>query len=225
MHANGAHTHITTEINQITHNKMKKALIFAILCIFCIGAQAQDKPYEVKSGIVTMEMDMMGQKVVQELYFDDYGAKQATISEFQGRKMRGLEVNGENLMIDDETNTAMRMPGMGMGGEKINFADKSEKNIKKNKIKELGEEEYIGLPCQKYSYRVMTMGGAMTTYVWVYKGITLKTSMKTDFGEMGMGATKLQEDVEIDPAMFTVPEGITIQEMRRPAGPPQGFDF
>jgi hypothetical protein len=49
--------------------------------------------------------------------------------------------------------------------------------------------------------------------------------MKTDFGEMGMAATKIQEDVQIDPAMFVVPEGVTIQEMRRPAGPPQGFDF
>ena len=202
---------------------MKKALIFAILCIFCIGAQAQDKPYEVKSGIVTMEMDMMGQKVVQELYFDDYGAKQATISEFQGRKRRGLEVNGENLMIDDETNTAMRMPGMGMGGEKINFADKSEKNIKKNKIKELGTEEVAGVMCTKYSAAIFMMGQVVKQTVWIYKGITVKTSVKTDFGEMGQTAVKIVEDVEIPASTFEVPEGLKIQEMRRP--PMGGGEF
>ena len=215
---------------------MKKCIIISLLMAICFGAAAQEKIYSVKSGIITMEMDMMGRAVVQEIYFDDYGAKKATVMDMRGQKTRNIVVDGKTLMINDKENTATTMPSMGPGGgpgfgpgagmgSDINFLNLDEKTIKKNKIEELGEEEYIGLPCQKYSYRVMTMGGAMTTYVWVYKGITLKTSMKTDFGEMGMGATKLQEDVEIDPAMFTVPEGITIQEMRRPAGPPQGFDF
>ena len=53
---------------------MKKILIIAILCMIGIGANAQERLYDVKSGIVTMEMDMMGRKVVQEIYFDDYGA-------------------------------------------------------------------------------------------------------------------------------------------------------
>lgn len=218
---------------------MKKCIIISLLMAVCFGAAAQEKIYSVKSGIITMEMDMMGRAIVQEIYFDDYGAKKATVMDMRGQKTRNIVVDGKTLMINDKENTATTMPSMGPGGgpggpgfgpgagmgSDINFLNLDEKTIKKNKIKELGEEEYLGLPCQKYSYRVMMMGGVMTTYVWVYKGITLKTSMKTDFGEMGMGATKLQEDVEIDPAMFTVPEGITIQEMRRPAGPPQGFDF
>ena len=215
---------------------MKKLIIIAALMAFCLGVQAQEKRYSVKSGIITMEMDMMGQAIVQEIYFDDYGAKQATVMNMRGQKTRNIVVDGKTVMVNDEEKTAMTMPSMGPGGpgggpgaglmgSDINYLNLDEKTIKKNKIKELGEEEIIGLPCKKYSYRVMMMGGAMTTYVWVYKGITLKTSMKTDFGEMGMAATKLQEDVEIDPAMFVVPEGVTIQEMRRPAGPPQGFDF
>ena len=63
---------------------MKKILLIAALCALGICAQAQEKRYEVKSGIVTMEMDMMGRKVVQEIYFDDYGTKQATMSEMTG---------------------------------------------------------------------------------------------------------------------------------------------
>ena len=50
---------------------MKRLALIAALVAFCVGAHAQEKLYEVKSGIVTMEMDMMGRKVVQEIYFDD----------------------------------------------------------------------------------------------------------------------------------------------------------
>ena len=201
---------------------MKKILLIAALCAFCMGAKAQEKMYEVKSGIITMEMDMMGRAVVQEIYFDDYGAKQATVMEFQGKRMRSLEVDGENLMIDDAENTAFKMPGMMMGGgsnEKINFLDKSDKNIRKNKIKVVGTETLLDRECIKYTVSVYMMGQVMKQTVWVYKGIVLKTSIKTDFGEMVQQATKLVEDVEIPASTFEVPEGLEIKSMNRGGGP------
>ena len=213
---------------------MKKILIIAVMCLMGIGAQAQGKKekapqvpmYEVKSGIVTMEMDMMGRKVVQEIYFDDYGAKQAIKMDFQGKKMRSIEVKGENVMIDDEQKTATKMPAMGMGStDKINFLDKSEKNIKKNKIKELGTEVVAGKECTKYSVAVFMMGQVLKQTVWVYKGITLKSSISTDFGEMVQEATNLVEDVEIPAETFEMPEGIKVQQMSMPpmGGGPGGF--
>ena len=204
---------------------MKKFLIIAALCLMCMSAKAQVNMYEVKSGIVTMEMDMMGRKVVQEIYFDDYGAKQAMMVDFQGKKMRAVEVDGENVMIDDEQKTAMKMPAMGMTNEKINFLDKSEKNIRKNKIKELGTEVVADRECTKYSVAVFMMGQVVKQTVWVYKGITLKSSITTDFGEMVQEATKLVEDVEIPAETFEMPEGIKIQQMSRPpmGGGPGGF--
>ena len=178
------------------------------------GAEAPVPMYEVKSGIVTMEMEMMGRKVVQEIYFDDFGAKQAMKMEMRGKKIRAIEIDGENIMIDDEAMTAFRMPAMGMGGnEKINFLDKSEKNIKKNKIKELGTEVIAGKECTKYSVAIFVMGQVVKQQVWVYKGITLKTAISTDYGEMGMTATSIVEDVEIPAETFEVPEGIEIQTM------------
>lgn len=196
--------------------------MIAALCLMGMGAMAQGKKakeapvpmYEVKSGIVTMEMEMMGRKIVQEIYFDDYGLKQAMKLEFQGRKVRAVEVDGENVMIDDESKTATKMPAMGMGtNEKINFLDKSEKNIKKNKIKELGTEMVAGKECTKYSVAIFMMGQVVKQHVWVYKGITLKTAISTDYGEMGMAATSLVEDVEIPAETFEVPEGIEVQTM------------
>ena len=193
---------------------MKKLLIIAALLSFCIGAGAQEKIYEVKSGKVTMEMDMMGQTMVQDIYFDDYGAKQVTVSNFQGQKMRVLVIDGSNVMVNDADKSAVRMPAMGMGSEnRINWLNLDEKTIKKNKIKEAGEEVVAGKTCKKYEYKVMMMGQPISATAWVYKGITLKTSTKTDFGDMGQTATKIEEDIKVDPAMFTIPEGVKIQDM------------
>ena len=141
--------------NLMTH-KMKRFAIIAILAAFCVGAHAQEKIYDVKSGKVTMEMDMMGQTIVQEMYFDDYGAKQATVMDMQGQKMRQITQDGSNIMINDADKTAMKMPAMGMmGGEqRINFSNLDEKHVgkflKKNKIEELGEEVIAGKTCKKY---------------------------------------------------------------------------
>jgi catabolite regulation protein CreA len=195
---------------------MKKLLIIAGLMALCLGAAAQEKIYSVKSGKVTMEMDMMGQKIVQQNYFDDYGVKQATVMEMMGQKMRSIEVDGKNVVIDDAAKTAISMPGMGpqMGGNnKINFLNLDEKTIKKNKIKEEGQEEVAGKMCTKYSYRMLMMGQGVNVHAWVYKGITLKTAIRTDFGEMVTKATKVEEDIQVDPALFVLPEGVEVQEM------------
>ena len=195
---------------------MKKLMIIAGLLALCLGAAAQEKIYSVKSGKVTMEMDMMGQKIIQQIYFDDYGVKQATVMEMMGQKMRGIEVDGKNVMVDDAAKTAISMPGMGpqMGGNnKINFLNLDEKTIKKNKIKEEGQEEVAGKMCTKYSYRMLMMGQGVNVHAWVYKGITLKTAIRTDFGEMITKATKVEEDIQVDPALFALPEGVEVQEM------------
>ena len=195
---------------------MKKLMIIAGLMALCLGAVAQEKIYSVKSGKVTMEMDMMGQKIIQQLYFDDYGVKQATVMEMMGQKMRSIEVDGKNVVIDDASKTAMSIPGMGpqmTGNGSINFLNLDEKTIKKNKIKEEGQEEVAGKMCTKYSYRMLMMGQGVNVHAWVYKGITLKTAIKTDFGEMVTKATKVEEDIQVDPALFVLPEGVEVQEM------------
>ena len=79
---------------------MKKLMIIAGLMVLCLGAAAQEKIYSVKSGKVTMEMDMMGQKIVQQNYFDDYGVKQATVMEMMGQKMRSIEVDEKNVIVE-----------------------------------------------------------------------------------------------------------------------------
>lgn len=191
---------------------MKRFAIIAILAAFCMGAQAQEKLYSVKSGIVTMEMDMMGQSIVQEIYFDDYGAKKATVANFGGQKSRTIVVDGENIMINDDEKTAMKMPMMGQQ-ETVNFSNLDEKTIKKFKVKDLGKETVAGKECTKYEVTVFMMGQPQKQTVWVYKGITLKSSSRSDFGDMVQTATKILENVEIPASMFVVPAGVKVEEM------------
>lgn len=191
---------------------MKRFALIAALVAICAGVQAQEKTYEVKSGIVTMEMDMRGNTVVQEICFDDYGAKKATITNFRGNKMRILEIDGSNVMVNDAEKTATRMPMRGQR-ETVNFLNLDEKAIKKYKVKELGTETVAGKECKKYSITVFMMGQPQKQTVWVYKGITLKSSASSNFGEMVQVATKIQENVEIPASTFTLPEGVQVQDM------------
>ena len=104
------------------------------------------------------------------------------------------------------------MPMMGQG-ETVNFLNLDEKTVKKYKVKELGTETVAGKECKKYSITVFMMGQPQKQTVWVYKGITLKSSASSDFGEMVQVATKVQENVEIPASTFTLPEGVEVQEM------------
>ena len=142
------------------------------------------------------------------------------VVEMRGQKMRGIEVDGEMVMINDAENTAMKMPAMGMTNEKINFLDQSPKNIRRNKIKEIGKETLLGKECTIYTVAVFMMGNVVKQTVWIYKGITLKSSITTDWGEMVQTATALVEDTEIPAETFTLPEGIEIQTMSH--GPRSG---
>lgn len=192
-----------------------KSLIAAALLTFAVSATAQDAVFGIKSGIVTTEMDMMGQPMTQKLYFDDFGKKQVTVSDFGGGQMRMLQQDGAQIMINDAEKTATRMPAFGMmgGGAQINFNNLTDEVKAQNNIKELGEETIAGKACKKYSITTEGMMGEQTRTVWIYKGITMKSSTSMgDMGEMVQTVTKLEEDATIDAAMFTVPAGVEIQE-------------
>ena len=57
------------------------------------------------------------------------------------------------------------------------------------------------------------MGGTQKTKVWIYKGITLKSSTESDFGTMEQVCSKFEENAAIQASMFTLPEGVEPQEM------------
>ena len=187
--------------------------------------------YGVKSGIITMSMGDMGgfggfgalgggDAIAQKIYFDDYGRRTVTESIMAETTTRSIVVGDETLMINDTDSTIVKMPVMGamrgMSGtpKPIDWLNLDAKTIKKNKIKEIGDETVAGIPCKVYTMRINMMGSFQTQTLWIYKGITMKTETQTDWGTMGQSAIAFQENAEIPASKFEVPTNYQVREMQ-----------
>ena len=205
---------------------MKKMFLAAALLAVVSLANAQapaNAPYGVKSGVITMSMDMMGNEMITETYFDDYGLKTAQVSEGgfmggEGKTRTITDKDGAQIRINDAEKTATKFPaggmGMGMGGNRpqINWNNLTDQVKKDNNIKELGKETIAGKECTKYSMTTEGFQGPQEQTVWIYKGIQLKNEMNMgDFGTFGSTCKKFEEKA-VDAAMFEVPAGVRVEE-------------
>lgn len=205
---------------------MKKMFLAAALLAVVSLANAQapaNAPYGVKSGVITMSMDMMGNEMITETYFDDYGLKTAQVSEGgfmggEGKTRTITDKDGAQIRINDAEKTATKFPaggmGMGMGGNRpqINWNNLTDQVKKDNNIKELGKETIAGKECTKYSMTTEGFQGPQEQTVWIYKGIQLKNEMNMgDFGTFGSTCKKFEEKA-VDAAMFEVPAGVKVEE-------------
>ena len=202
-------------------------LAAALLAVVSLAnAQAPaDAPYGVKSGVITMSMDMMGNEMITETYFDNYGLKTAQVSEGGGMMGMGGEgktrtitdKDGAQIRINDEAKTATKFPaggmGFGMGGGRaqINWNKLTDEVKKANNIKEVGKETIAGKECTKYTMTVDMMGNQSEQTVWIYKGIQLKNEMTSDFGTFGSTCKKFEEK-DVPASMFEVPAGVKVEE-------------
>ncbi len=205
---------------------MKKMFMAAALMAVVSLANAQapaNAPYGVKSGVITMSMDMMGNEMITETYFDDYGLKTAQVSEGgfmggEGKTRTITDKDGAQIRINDAEKTATKFPaggfGMGFGGGRaqINWNNLTDQVKKDNNIKELGKETIAGKECTKYSMTTEGFQGPQEQTVWIYKGIQLKNEMSMgDFGTFGSTCKKFEEKA-VDASMFEVPAGVKVED-------------
>ena len=205
---------------------MKKMFLAAALMAVVSLANAQapaDAPYGVKSGVITMSMDMMGNEMITETYFDNYGLKTAQVSEGgfmggEGKTRTITDKDGAQIRINEEEKTATKFPaggpmgGFGGGRAQINWNKLTDEVKKENNIKEVGKETIAGKECTKYTMTVDMMGNQSEQTVWIYKGIQLKNEMSSDFGTFGSTCKKFEEK-DVPASMFEVPAGVKVEEM------------
>jgi hypothetical protein len=181
----------------------------------------QNKRYQIESGIITYDMtnNMIGGKMTQILYFDDWGLKEAreTITEMsmmgQTIKTHKIDLAKEgyyyNLDLDKKTGTKFKrtLPA----GSEYDVSKFSQEMMKDYNIKMLGKEDVAGKTCEKSSmdYSKMNMKGT----VWNWQGITLKSDI--DMGKINVKtiATKVDENASVPPSIFEVPADVQIQDM------------
>ncbi len=168
----------------------------------------------------------------EQIYFDDYGKKTARITVYGENITRTISVGDTTYTINEKENTATAMPifgggrsgrsggfgGFSMGGAQIgqlgeiDWMNLDKKTIRRNKIKELGEEQVAGVTCKKYSMSPSNqMGFTQNITVCIYEGIPLSTITESDWATTSQTAQNfIAEDV--DPAFFTLPKGCVVSQ-------------
>ena len=120
---------------------MKRVIVFALFLFYAAAAIGQEpvKKYEMKSGIAKMKTTLMGQDVESTLYFDDYGALEATKSKISVPGAGEIETttitrDGRNYIVIPSMKQVQEQPVT----EAIKYIALTDEMISRNKIEKVG---------------------------------------------------------------------------------------
>ena len=184
----------------ITMKKYMTVVAALLVAVVAMG-QAPAKKYGVKSGTVTVISDMMGEKVENTSYFDDYGAKEVTEINMMGMKMKQLSRDGKMYIINEGEKQVQEMPAQ----ESINYLNLTPEVIKKYNVKEVGKETVAGKECTKYTAEIEQMGMKAKAEVSIWKGYAMKS--KVDMGGFAISSeVKEIKEGPVDAKLFDIPK-------------------
>jgi hypothetical protein len=163
--------------------------------------------YGIKSGVIFYDAPM-GTK--QELYFDDYGAKEVAITsvDLGITKSKSIDIRKDGFSYAYEegktegTKKAWYVPAS------TDYSKADPKTVERYKIKDLGTETVAGKDCRKFSAEF----GGSPIVSWTWNNIPIKSVTKMSGNDFVIEATKIQ-DTSVDPKMFELPNGVTFKEM------------
>ena len=167
------------------------------------------KKYQIKSGIISFETDMMGIKQKSILYFEDYGSKEAE-EEFEGESVKKINLcDGKNMYtIIPEDKTAYSN-GTCYRGVAYRFAwDEISTEDQNTRAKILSNINVAGKDCESFSY---DLGSSFAIYAG-WKNICLYQKTKASSMEVVKKAVKVEENINIPAAKFQVPIGYIVKE-------------
>lgn len=163
--------------------------------------------YGVKSGVIFYDAPM-GTK--QELYFDDYGAKEVSITSIDLgiAKSKSIEIRKDGFSYTYEegktegTKKAWYVPAS------TDYSKADPKTLERYKVKDLGTEIIAGKDCKKFSAEF----GSSPIVSWTWNNILIKSVTKMSGADFVIEATKIQ-DGSVDSKIFDLPAGVTFKEM------------
>ena len=187
---------------------MKRIITIALLLCFAVAAMAQEgvKKYEMKSGIAKVKMSLMGQEIESTVYFDDYGALEATKSKISVPGAGDIETttiskDGKNYVVIPSMKQVQEQPAQ----ESVNYLALTDEVIAKNKIEKVGTDTVCGKECIKYTAEVTEQGQKATSTVSVYKGFPMKSVTSVSGIDIVTEVVELTEDAFVIASMFEVP--------------------
>ncbi len=164
--------------------------------------------YQIKSGIVTFETDIVGMKGKTILYFDNYGSLELEEKYSDGILKEADLCDGTNrYTINFKKKSAYSMRNCARGiAYKFDWSEISDAD-KKEKAKKLPNLILAGKNCESYSY---TASGITTVFAG-WNNITMMQEQKNQYGGSFSHAVSIEENPVIPAEKFTVPAGITVQ--------------
>ena len=162
--------------------------------------------YGIKSGFIKYTAPM---GTDQELYFDDYGAKELfiTLIDIGVAKSKSIEIRKDGFSyIYEEGKTEGTKKAWYTNDMDYSKADP--KTLERYKVKDLGTEMIDGKECKKFSAEF----GKSPILTWSWNNIMVKTITKMGGTDFVIEAVKIQ-DTSVDPKMFELPQGVTFKEM------------
>jgi hypothetical protein len=191
----------------------------ACLCLstllLCLPAVAQDHKYDIKSAIVTFEqtIEMSGflskNKVV--VYFDDFGMKECKETYADNTLKEVFFSDGKTLWaVKPSQKTAYDRGPSSRGTEmRFDWNEMSPKDIQSGKAKKRPNVKIAGKDCE--SFQLETDYGLAVYAGW--KKITLLLSVDNKGLKSAITAVKVEENVPVPAAKFTVPAGYATKKM------------
>jgi hypothetical protein len=209
---------------------MKKLLFFVLALTFIIACskteekkvedtdqqtvttQEAPKPvvsqrYGVKSGVIFYDAPM---NTKQELYFDDYGAKEVSITSIDLgiAKTKSIDIRKDGFSYTYEEGKTEGTKRAWYAPASTDYSKADPRTIERYKVKDLGTETVAGKECKKFSAE---FGGAPMVS-WTWNNILIKSTTKMGGADFVIEATKIQ-DGSVDSKIFELPAGVIFKEM------------
>ncbi|MEI6124412.1 MAG: hypothetical protein WCQ95_12380 [Bacteroidota bacterium] len=178
-------------------------------------ADANIKKVELKSAIIHMKSSALGVSQSIVIYMDNFGNKQATelTQEMFGKKIKQRTLNDTAFMysynMDEKQGKKTKLDKN--NPDNINFNAITREIAAKFKIKKTGTAEILGKKCQVFSVEYPAARLKATNFI--YKGIPLKVESSISGISITMEATKIEENVAIDPVVFEIPTKVIFNEV------------
>lgn len=209
---------------------MKNLLLFVLVLIFIIACSkteekkvegtdqqtvtTQEAPqpvvnqrYGIKSGVIFYNAPM---DTKQELYFDDYGAKEVSITSIDLgiAKSKTIEIRKDGFSYSYEEGKTEGTKRAYYAAASTDYSKADPKTLERYKVKDLGTETIAGKDCKKFSAEF----GGSPIVSWTWNNILIKSVTKMGGTDFVIEATKIQ-DGSVDSKMFELPAGVTFKEM------------
>lgn len=186
---------------------MKKIICVLVLLGLALGANAQvPRKYGIKCGIVKTVTESSGRKSYNTLWFDNYGAKEKSVTTMDmGGGMGQAEwitislEDGKSYMLDNSRKTVTVTKR-----QDINYLDMPEQVARARKAKVVGEETVGGRKCVKWEEKVKQVLHTATVVSWVWKGIPVQYNIDNPKSQTTL--VELKQPKSIDPKTFAIPK-------------------